>query len=199
MARAKSLCDKFPTVGASLEDICQLTVLIKLRIFGKIDQGMEVPHTISALTKLKILQLALVNIKTLPAEMAYSLKQLQDLHLYDLKNLEYLPRSFTSSDAFPALISLNIDMCSSLVEFPEAEEGALPNLRTLVFNMCYSLASLPLSLEVLTSLRELTLYYCGVTIKNSCRINCEKSSIWRSFNIDCGFGSWQKTDDLHNL
>jgi hypothetical protein len=37
---------------------------------------MELPHNMSALTNLKILELRLVNVKTLPAGMAYSLKQL---------------------------------------------------------------------------------------------------------------------------
>jgi len=37
MARAQSLCDIFPTVGASLAAICQLAVLTELSIFGKID------------------------------------------------------------------------------------------------------------------------------------------------------------------
>jgi hypothetical protein len=135
MARAQLLCDIFPTVGASLEDICGLAILRKLSIFGEIDGQMDLPHTISALTNLKILELALVNIKTLPAGMAYSLKQLQELTLYMLEKLEHLPKSFTSCGAFPALIEFHIDMCSSLVEFPEVDEGALPNLRLLRFDM----------------------------------------------------------------
>jgi hypothetical protein len=44
-----------------------------------------------------------VNIKTLPAGMAYSLKQLQGLSLCGLEKLEHLPKSFTSCNAFPAL------------------------------------------------------------------------------------------------
>jgi hypothetical protein len=77
-----------------------------------------------------------------------------------------------------------IEVCPRLVKIPEVDEGALPNLRTLVFKFCPSLESLPLSLEKLTSLRELIVYYCGKTMKDSCKINCEKSSIWRSWNID---------------
>jgi len=122
-----------------------------------------------------------VNVKTLPAGMAYSLKQLQELILYSLEQLEYVPKSFTSCDAFPALIEFRIEICSSLVEFPEVDEGALPNLRSLQFDMCDSLGTLPLSLEKLTSLREMIVFYCGETLKDSCRINCEKSSIWRGF------------------
>jgi hypothetical protein len=54
IARAESLG---PTIGASLEDICGLVVLTELIIFGKTDPGVELPHNISALTKLKFLQL----------------------------------------------------------------------------------------------------------------------------------------------
>jgi len=193
MARAQSLYDIFPTVGASLEDICGLTNLRKLRIFGKVDGEMEVPHTISALTNLKILELALENVKTLPAGMAYSLKQLQELTLCDMERLEYLPKSFTSCDAFPALIEFRIYMCSSLVEFPEVDEGALPNLRRLVFDMCYSLETLPLSLELLTSLRRMDLLNFRGKMEDACRRNCEKSSIWRSWpstRTDLGHDNW---------
>jgi len=64
---------------------------------------MELPHNISALTNLKILELALVNVKILPAGMAYSLKQLRELRLYELEKLEHLPKSCTSRGAFAAL------------------------------------------------------------------------------------------------
>jgi hypothetical protein len=139
------------------------------------------PHNISALTKLKFLRVHLI-VKTLPAEMPYQCIQLQELHLCCLESLEYLPRSFTCCGAFPALIRFQLHDCL-LVEFPEADEGALPKLQTLDFTGPYSLGSLPLSLEVLTSLRELILWECQDTLKDSCRTNCEKSSIWRSFDI----------------
>jgi Leucine-rich repeat (LRR) protein len=181
MARAQSLCDIYPTVAASLEDICGFTLLTKLTIFGRIDGGMELSHNISALTNLKILELGLENVKTLPARMAYSLNQLQQLSLCRMERLEYLPKSFTSCNAFPALIEFTIQDCGSLVEFPEVDEGALPNLRRLRFILCHSLGSLPLSLELLPSLRKMLLLYCGEPVKDSCRINCDKSSIWRSF------------------
>ncbi len=190
MVRAQLLCDIFPTVGASVEDICGLAVLTKLSIYGKIDRGMEVPHNISALTNLKILELALVDVKTLPDGMAYSLKQLQEFTLYMLKSLEHLPTSFTSCGAFPALMEFTIDSCSSLEEFPEVDEGALPNLRGLHFDFCTSLA-LPLSLELLTSLSEVTILNSVERIRDSCRINCEKSSIWRSWTCkDIGQYGW---------
>jgi hypothetical protein len=185
MARAESLFHVYPAVGASMEDICGLGVLTELTIFGKIDRAVGLPHNICALTKLKILELGLENVKTLPAEMAYSLKQLQELHLWYLDSLEYLPRSFTCCDAFPSLILFRI-LCPSLVEFPEVDEGALPKLGRLDFDCCYSLETLPLSLEKLTSLRELMVISCEKTLKDSCRRNCEKSSIWRSFDIILG-------------
>jgi len=63
------------------------------------------------------------------------------------------------------------------------DEGALPDLRSLQFNGCDFLGTLPLSLELLPSLRGMIVFYCGKTMKDSCRINCEKSSIWRSLDI----------------
>ncbi|CAM6028482.1 unnamed protein product [Sphagnum balticum] len=183
MARAQLLCDISPVVAASIEDICGFALLTKLMIDGKIDGRMELPHNISALTNLEFFELDHVNVKTLPAGMAYSLKQLQELRLNGLEKLKHLPKSFTSCDSFPALILFSFHSCSSLVEFPEVDEGALPNLRRLYFHNCDSLGTLPLSLELLTSLREIRALGCGTTMQDSCRINCEKSSIWRSFEI----------------
>jgi hypothetical protein len=101
-----------------------------------------------------------------------------------MERLEYLPKSFTSCNAFPALIKFKIILCENIVEFPEVDGGALPNLRTLGFILCHSLGSLPLSLQLLPSLRKMLVLYCGETMKDSCRINCEKSSIWRSLALD---------------
>jgi hypothetical protein len=182
MARAQSLCDISPIVAASLEDICGFAVLTNLSICGRINRGMELPHNICVLTNLKILKLD-VDVETLPAEMAYSLKQLQELSFIWLGQLKHLPKTFTSCDAFPSLILFSFVFCSSLVKFPEVEEGALPNLRKLHFECCDFLETLPLSLELLTSLRKISVPSCGETMKDSCRFNCEKSSIWRSLDI----------------
>ncbi|KAH8950324.1 hypothetical protein BDL97_10G079200, partial [Sphagnum fallax] len=179
MARAESLGHLYPTIRASLEDICGLVVLTQLCISGKRDPGVELPHNISALTKLKVLRLGLENIETLPAEMPYWFIQLQHLDLWGLESLEYLPRSFTCRGAFPALVEFRLCHCWRLVEFPEVDEGALPKLQTLDFSGCESLGTLPLSLEVLTSLRNLILWDCDQTLKDCCRTNCVKSSIWR--------------------
>jgi hypothetical protein len=182
MARAESLGDVYPTIGASLEGICGLVLLTELFISQEKGPGVELPHNISALTKLKILGLYL-NLKTIPAEMPYGLIQLQELYLWDIEGLEHLPRSFTCCGAFPALITFQLCYLSRLVEFPEVDEGALPKLRTLDLRHCYSLQTLPLSLELLTSLRKLDVSDCDLTLQDSCRTNCEKSSIWRRFDI----------------
>jgi hypothetical protein len=165
MARAESLGHVYPTVRASLEDICGLVALTELHILGNIDPRVELPHNMSALTKLKVLELGLENIKTLPAGMPYWFTQLQELHLWDFLSLEYLPRSFTRCGAFPALINFRMCNCLILVEFPEVDDGALPKLRTLEFDSCDSLGTLPLSLEVLTSLRKLILPDCEETLR----------------------------------
>jgi hypothetical protein len=96
--------------------------------------------------------------------------------------LEYLPRSFTCCGAFPALVRIRLDFCGKLVEFPEVDEGALPRLQILDLSFCYSLRSLPLSLELLTSFRELDLFRSEKAF-DSCRTNCEKSPIWRRLYI----------------
>ncbi|KAH9569582.1 hypothetical protein CY35_03G140900 [Sphagnum magellanicum] len=182
MARAEALGDVYPTIGASLEDICGLVVLTELTISGEEGPRVELPHNISALTKLKVLGLYL-NLKTIPAEMPYWLIQLQKLYLCDIRGLEYLPRSFTCCGAFPALITFKLHVWTTLLEFPEVDEGALPKLQTLDFSACESLRTLPRSLELLTSLRKLIVADCDRTLQDFCRTNCEKSSIWRKFDI----------------
>jgi hypothetical protein len=165
------------TIGASLEDICGLIVLTKLSVSGI----YQLPHNINGLTKLKNLELSFV--ETLPHEMGHALKQLKRLEL-ECWNLKYLPRSFTCGGAFPALICLNFNDCVNLVEFPEVDEGALPKLQTLHFDGCGSLKRLPLSLEFLTSLKNLRLSGCSQkTLEHCYWRNCEKSLVWRTFNI----------------
>ncbi len=67
------------------------------------------------------------------------------------------------------------------------DEGALTKLRTLDFSGCDSLGTLPLSLEVLTSLKKLILLDCQHTLKDSCQKYCEKSSIRSGFHIHMNF------------
>jgi len=115
--------------------------------------------------------------------MPYGLILLQQLYLRNIEGLEYLPRPFTCCGAFPALITFRLCGWWALVEFPEVDEGALPKLRTLDLSGCESLRTLPLSLELLPSLRELIVSDCDLTLQDSCRTNCENSSIWKSFDI----------------
>jgi Leucine-rich repeat (LRR) protein len=203
MTREKSWDGIYPTVGASLENICELVLLTELTIststkrhgrflweYGMMDKvGLKV-NNICALTKLKLLNLYL-NIKTLPAEMAYRFIQLQKLDLCS-HVLEYLPRSFTSCGAFPALITLRL-YCLKLIHFPEVDEGALPKLRLLDLTHCSSLPDLPLSLHNVTTLSKLFVVWCLPCLEESCRTNCERSSKWRKLNITF------KDEEVHSL
>jgi Leucine-rich repeat (LRR) protein len=189
----------YSTVGASLENICRLPLLTELTIFAEEDVhpvlklfGLpqnELPHNISSLTKLKLLQIWL-EIKTLPADMAYRYIRLQELELCS-SILKLLPRSFTRCGAFPALIKLRL-LCYNLVQFPEVDEGALPKLQTLDLTECRSVEYLPLSLQLLTSLSNLIVVDCSDTLKNSCRTNCEMSSTWRKWTISEMSSPWRK-------
>ncbi len=159
-----------------MEEICGLVHLTELVICGVNDLAVGLPHNIFALTKLKILNLELRNIETFPDEMVYSFIQLQKLYLNSL-NVEYLPRSFTCYGGFPTLTNLNIICCMNLIEFPEVDEGALLKLEIIHFTERLHLKTLPLSLEKLSSLRKLILDICEQSLRDSCRKNCEKSSI----------------------
>jgi Leucine-rich repeat (LRR) protein len=169
--------------GASLENISGFKVLTHLRIEGDNCQHVLLPGNIFALTNLEDLRLyRFHNLKTLPAWMP-DFKKLRSLSVTWCDCLERLPGSFTRHGAFPALIEFKIQGCMNLVEFPEVEEGAIPKLQTLYLNGCESLGSLPLSLEVLTNLRNLHLRGCTDDLKRSCTKNRENSLIWRSFTI----------------
>jgi len=200
------------TGGASLENICRLLLLTDLTISTKelfdipevfkqfqhemahdicspttlqlVQQSLlqiELPHNISSLTKLQLLQISLHEMKTLPAEMVDHCIQLQELELR-CSMLEYLPRSFTCCGAFPALIRLQLSS-SLLLQFPEVDEGAMCKLRILNLSNCRRLETLPLSLQLLTSLRSLIIVGCNKKLKNCCRTNCESSAIWRKLHI----------------
>jgi len=173
-----------PSCMASVEAICGFQFLTELHVFGEIDTG-KLPHSISALTNLKILSLGLENVKELPAEMAYWFKQLQELRLCKFHFLEQLPSSFTSRGAFPALKTLSIYICHNhnFVTFPQVQKGALPSLQTLCIGECMFLETLPLSLELLTTLSKLRLVQASEKLEECCRINCEKSVIWKKLDI----------------
>ncbi|CAK9216671.1 unnamed protein product [Sphagnum troendelagicum] len=181
---ARAECGRlYSTVGASLEDICELHLLTELTIFSdehpvlrslKLPQN-ELPHSISSLTKLSL------EIETVPADIAYCCLQLQELELRS-SILKYLPESFTYPRAFPALIRFNL-YCRNLIQFPQVDVGALPKLQTLDLTDCQSLKTLPLSLQLLTSLSKLIVVHCDVTLKNHCKINCDISSTWKKWHI----------------
>jgi Leucine-rich repeat (LRR) protein len=180
---AESLSHESEAKGVSLENISGLKVLTHFRIEGENDQHVLLPGNISALTKLEDLRVYRFHIlKTLPAWMP-DFQKLRNLSVSWCDCLERLPGSFTRCGAFPALIEFKIEGCRNLVEFPEVEGGAIPRLQTLSLNGCQSLLSLPLSLEVLTNLRNLHLQKCRNDLKRSCRKNRKNSLIWRSFRI----------------
>jgi len=169
----------YATNRASFKDICELSALTELSI----SEVVKIPHNISVLSNLKILFLKLLN-STLPANMPHWCIQLQQLEICNAGGLKYLPESFTRCGAFPALINLKMG-CPGLVEFPEVEDGALSKLRILEFDYCYSLKTLPLSLNYLTSLKKLILYCCPKTLYESCMQNCEKATVWRTPIFTC--------------
>jgi Leucine-rich repeat (LRR) protein len=187
---AESSSHEAKAKGVSLENISRLRVLTHLRIEGQNCQHVLLPGNISALTELEELRLySFHNLKTLPAWMP-DFKKLRSLSVTECDHLERLPGSFTHRGAFPALIEFKLEGCINLVEFPEVEGDAMPKLQTLNLSRCKSLGSLPLSLEVLTNLRNLDLQWCTTDLKRSCRKNRENSLIWRSFRIK--FSEYQR-------
>jgi hypothetical protein len=81
-----------PTIKASFEDICKLFAITNLIIW----EVVKVPHNISALSNLKILNLQLRQMRTLPTNMPHWCRQLQQLKIESSnKRLEHLPKSFT--------------------------------------------------------------------------------------------------------
>jgi hypothetical protein len=170
---------KLWTVGPSFKEVCKLTLLTEFRSCGMKFSGRKLPHNISALSKLKVLDLGITNIETLPGELGYWFIQLEAFTLYYSESLRTLPSSFTRRKAFPSLINFSLCKCSKFVELPEVEIGALPKLQTHSFLCCESRQSFPLSLDLLTSLRKLTLPECGEKLRNF----CEKSTIWTKFDI----------------
>jgi hypothetical protein len=164
---------------------CELVHLTELTIFTQ-DDGMinkaevKLPNNLSALTKLKLLQVWL-NSKTLPADMAYRCIQLRNLDLWS-SELENLPKSFTSCGAFPALKTLKLCFCK-LVKFPEVKVGALPKLQGLDLSGCSSLITLALSIHILTTLTTIWVdRMCVERVLNSCRIKWKSQILLHGFD-----------------
>ncbi len=169
--------------GVSLENISGWKVLTHLHIEGQNCQHVLLPGNLSALTKLEDLRLSrFPNLQTLPAWMP-DFKKLRSLSVTWCYCLESVPGSFTHPGSFPALTEFKLQGCRNLVEFPEVQGGAMPKLQSLYLNGCNSLRNLPLSLGVLTNLRNLQLQGCTNDLKRCCRKNRENSLIWRSFRI----------------
>ncbi len=160
---AESLGHKAKAKGVSLENIFGFEVLIHLFIEGENCQHVLLPDNRN--TKLEDLRLyGFRNLKTLPAWMP-DFKKLRSLSVTWCDGLERLPGSFTCRGAFPALIEFKLQGCVNLVEFPEVEGGAIPKLQTLYLNGCDSLGNLPLSLEVLTNLKNCICWVVQMILK----------------------------------
>ncbi len=87
------------------------------------------PSFITLFSKLKVLKLdAMSSLESLPT--LNTLKMLSTLSITWCKLIKKLPFSFTSSDAFPSLKTLDC-LGSGLVEFSEVEDGAMPKLQIL--------------------------------------------------------------------
>jgi Leucine-rich repeat (LRR) protein len=86
------------------------------------------PLFITLFSKLKLLRLDEMSLESLPA--LNTLKMLSTLSIMGCKLIKKLPKSFTSSGAFPSLVELNCEN-SGLVEFSDVEDGSMPKLQIL--------------------------------------------------------------------
>jgi hypothetical protein len=100
----------------------------------------------------------------------------QQLEIEAGESLKYFPKFFTISGSFPSLIKFQI-YCTHLIKFPKMQAGALSKVRTLQFSYCNSLKTLPLSLELLTSLKILILDNCPEKLENLCMQNYDEMGI----------------------
>ncbi len=116
------------------------------------EQIKILPSFITLLSKLKVLRLFSLPLESLPA--LNTLKMLSTLSIQSCRSIKKLPKSFTSSDAFPSLEVLDCED-SGLVEFWEVEDGAIPKLRILNLKMT-AIKSLP---STLINLRNLKVVY----------------------------------------
>jgi Leucine-rich repeat (LRR) protein len=97
--------------------------------------------------------------------------------------IKELPQSFTRRGAFPTLKLFYLGH-SRLAEFPEVEEGAMPNLRSLYFDDCTFLHTLPASISLLTSISTIDLGSTNEKLINFCKANFTNSPIWKRFNVN---------------
>ncbi|XP_065626675.1 putative disease resistance protein RGA4 isoform X2 [Quercus suber] len=87
----------------------------------------------------------------------FPLSQLQQLDLYEVKDLESLPEEGLRN--LVSLRELSIQRCDGLVSLPSSI-GILTSLQTLQIWGCPNLTSLPQEIRNLTSLKELQIWDC---------------------------------------
>jgi len=98
-------------------------------------------------------------------------------------SIKELPRSFARRGAFPTLKLFNLRH-SGLAEFPEVEEGAMPNLQWLDFDDCIFLHTLPASISLLISIQTINLGSRNEKLMTSCKTNFRNSTIRGTFIAD---------------
>jgi hypothetical protein len=134
----------------TLPDVIESMVCLEEFSVFSCTQIKILPSCIPLFSKLKVLVLDSLNcLESLPA--LNTLKLLSTLEIRQCKLIKKLPDSFTSSDAFPSLKKLDCS-CSRLVEFPEAEDGAMPKLQILNLSYTY-ITNLPDTLIYLKNLK----------------------------------------------
>ncbi|XP_055820961.1 putative disease resistance protein RGA3 [Solanum dulcamara] len=94
---------------------------------------------------------------SLPEEMFKSLANLEDLEIFNVKNLKELPNSLASLNA---LKHLEIQRCGALESLPEEGVKGLTSLTTLTISDCEMLKCLPDGLQHLTALTSLRIRKC---------------------------------------
>jgi Leucine-rich repeat (LRR) protein len=137
---------------------------------------ITIPSFITLFSKLKVLKLqSLSSLYSLPA--LNTLKVLSTLTINGCRQIEKLPDSFTSSDAFPSLKELD---CSSsgLVEFSEVEDGAMPMLQILNLHHTH-IKNLPNTLIYLKNLK--VVYICEGGFDDLCK-KFENSCLSKKFS-----------------
>jgi len=142
----------------------------------------SVPSWITSFSKLKVLRLVqMSSLESLPA--LNTLKMLSTLSIAGCNLIRKLPNSFTSLDAFPSLKEL---VCSNsgLVELPELENGAMPQLQMLDLRFCQNLKRLPLTLNFLKNLRVVKIYNCTIEFHNLCKDDFQNSWLWERFDFN---------------
>ncbi|KAH9549418.1 hypothetical protein CY35_10G018900 [Sphagnum magellanicum] len=139
------------------------------------------PSFIILFSELKVLKLDnMSSLESLPA--LNTLKMLSTLRITRCKSIKKLPDSFTSSDAFPSLKTLDCSH-SGLVEFLEVQDGAMPKLQILnLYNT--DIKSLPDTFIYLKNLK--VVYMSEKRFYDFLREKFENSWLWGKVEwMDC--------------